>query len=463
MSAREQIRLALLSALLALALVLTPTPKSASAVDELPESSAIAVAGASTGEDDDGTDDGVTVDDAGTADTESHDDASSTLDDVEPIQDADDTATTEDAPEDGLDTASTAPAPEAGGFAHDTVITRDGRLYYLTSSGSVLTGAGWHHVNGTWYYANDESGALHVGWLKKDGHWYWFDPSDGKMATGWRTIGGKHHFFYSSGAMAAGSGWRKFGGSWYYLRSDSSAATGWLKSGGKWYYLDPATRAMAIGWRKVGGSWYYFNGSGAMATGWIKSGNKWYWLGSTGALSTGWFKLDGKWYWQDDNGCAQDEIRVINGVGWAFDSSCVWRTIGNVDQASSTRNRTQESLISHCHSTPSPGAGLCAAWVTNVFVSAGYNHRNLNADEMYDLYCRSSNLADLKPGMIVAVDSHPHTWAGSIWGHVGIYIGNGLIMENVGYIRTSDLGSWLWWYGASHQVRWGWYDNKPLA
>lgn len=106
---------------------------------------------------------------------------------------------------------------------------------------------------------------------------------------------------------------------------------------------------------------------------------------------------------------------------------------------------------------PSPGAGLCAAWVSSVYQAAGCGYPGGNAVDQYYRYCKSSNRADLKPGMIIAVPSHPWTASGKIYGHVGIYIGNGQVRDNIGYIQTSNLDNWISYYSAGGSVvRWGW-------
>jgi cell wall-associated NlpC family hydrolase len=61
--------------------------------------------------------------------------------------------------------------------------------------------------------------------------------------------------------------------------------------------------------------------------------------------------------------------------------------------------------------------------------------------------------------MMVAVRQHNMTSAGSIYGHVGIYIGNGQLMDNIGYIRTMSVYDWINTYNAhaiNCNVRWGW-------
>ena len=131
--------------------------------------------------------------------------------------------------------------------------------------------------------------------------------------------------------------------------------------------------------------------------------------------------------------------------------------------SSSGASGSAARVVSACHSTPSPGYGLCAGWVTNVFVNAGIGYIGGNANDQYNAWCTSSNRANLMPGMIIAVSSHPHTSAGRIYGHVGIYVGNGTVMDNIGYIRSIGVESWISFYGATVTPRWGWFGGIALS
>ena len=126
-------------------------------------------------------------------------------------------------------------------------------------------------------------------------------------------------------------------------------------------------------------------------------------------------------------------------------------------------NDSQKNLISTSEDVPSPGGGLCAMWVSQVFNAAGYDYTGGNANDMYDAWCTSSDKSELKPGMIVAVSTHPHTSAGSIYGHVGIYIGNGMVRDNVGTIREISLDEWIDYYGDTVDVKWGWLNGTDLS
>ena len=93
---------------------------------------------------------------------------------------------------------------------------------------------------------------------------------------------------------------------------------------------------------------------------------------------------------------------------------------------------------------------------------------HVNAKEAYENYCTSSDLNELKVGMVVAIDQHNYSNAGSIHGHIGVYVGDGMIMDNVslnggGYIRTMPVREWIDFYNEhslnGNPVKWGWMDS----
>ena len=72
---------------------------------------------------------------------------------------------------------------------------------------------------------------------------------------------------------------------------------------------------------------------------------------------------------------------------------------------------------------------------------------------MYAAWCNVADMAQVEPGMIVATPSHNLTNDGQIYGHVGIYVGNGKVVDNVGYIRIKALSDWVKAYGGVIPVR----------
>lgn len=113
----------------------------------------------------------------------------------------------------------------------------------------------------------------------------------------------------------------------------------------------------------------------------------------------------------------------------------------------------EKALVSAAYRTPTAGNGYCAAWVSNVYVNAGFPRPGGNACDQYYWYCHSNDLSELRPGMMVAVPTHNHTKAGRIYGHVGIYVGNGIIRENIGIVKDTKLSDWISYYGSS--AKWG--------
>lgn len=133
-------------------------------------------------------------------------------------------------------------------------------------------------------------------------------------------------------------------------------------------------------------------------------------------------------------------------------------------QPTSTMNAGQARVRDSAFRTPATPGGYCAMWVTNVVSNAGYERYSGDACDLYRSYCTSSDLKQLKVGMIIAVSTHPHTYAGSIYGHVGIYIGNGLMRDSMyGYVRQISVKDWIAYYGATVRPKWGWLGNRKLV
>ena len=133
-------------------------------------------------------------------------------------------------------------------------------------------------------------------------------------------------------------------------------------------------------------------------------------------------------------------------------------------QALADANAAQRRIVQAARTTAAAPAGYCAQWVCDVYYNAGYGRFYGDACDLYDRYCTTSDLSKLKVGMIVACSTHPHTSAGSIWGHVGIFVGDGKVLDSVqGSVRTSNLTEWIEYYSATVPVKWGWLGNVNVA
>lgn len=124
----------------------------------------------------------------------------------------------------------------------------------------------------------------------------------------------------------------------------------------------------------------------------------------------------------------------------------------------------QQRVVTWARQTSASGIDLCAEWIERVFAAAGLFYCEVNAQDIYERYCGLTELDQLKVGMVVAVPAHPHSMSGRSLGHVGLYVGDGLVMDCLGgRVRTAPVEAWLTIYGALCEPRWGWLFSIDLA
>lgn len=394
----------------------------------------------------------------------------------------------------------------------------DGSWYLFAEDGKMLTG--WQKADGEWFLLND-SGAMRTGWVLQGETWYYLAGS-GVMATGREEVGGSWYAFGDSGAMK--TGWVPCDDGWVYAQPSGALQTGWLAKGG-WYWLDPEQQGLIVvgiqqiggawykfqddgrmesscwfefedgraahasasgavdyyakydengnvvlkkesgdsfaGWELLGSSWFHFDENGAYDTGWEYINGAWYYFGSDGAMLTGWFKDAGKWYYLASSGAMVTGWHTIDSHYYQFGGDGAMR---EAEPLATTD--IQRQLVAACDVVPTPGPGLCSEWVALVFNRIGQGqllpNNDYDADDMFYAYCGLDDLSELRVGMIIAVPSHAHTYAGSIWGHICIYVGNNTVMDNIGRIRTMPLDEWLSYYTTTYSPKWGWYNGVPL-
>lgn len=124
------------------------------------------------------------------------------------------------------------------------------------------------------------------------------------------------------------------------------------------------------------------------------------------------------------------------------------------------------AIVNAAHQVASPGAGLCQAWVREVYNQAGLGNVYYGtAYEAFQNSCVSTSRDNIPIGAAVY-----GTGSGTFAGHVGIYIGGGMVMDNVGYIKTSTLEEWISWQEQKPTViagvepgwlGWGWQAGSP--
>lgn len=130
----------------------------------------------------------------------------------------------------------------------------------------------------------------------------------------------------------------------------------------------------------------------------------------------------------------------------------------------------QQAVVNQSAITPSPGGGLCLQWVGDVFEAAiGIVVRRPTAFNDWQNTTTYNNY-DIPAGAVVYGTGQNSGGAG----HIGIYIGDGLVRDNqgsyggAGRIVTSSLDQWLSWQtdiidGYTGYLGWGWYGNVNLS
>ena len=126
---------------------------------------------------------------------------------------------------------------------------------------------------------------------------------------------------------------------------------------------------------------------------------------------------------------------------------------------SDVQNRIAEiARNSGSYSIPATG-GLCETWVEAVYRKAGVPINNICcAGKNRSLYAVSKSSADIPLGAMVYNDpavyqSRTNDTCGRNAGHVGIYIGNGQIISNIGGTTIDTVEGWTAYYGFGG---WGW-------
>lgn len=411
----------------------------------------------------------------------------------------------------------------SGSCAHLKGWAASGSHWFYLDETSGLMKTGWVLVNHNWYYL-DLSGAMQTGWLFLDNTWYWLEPS-GLMATGFKLVNGALYHFSQSGSMSTGwfvddgiwycanatgairAGWFYYGSNWYWLDPNNNGAMllGFQTVNGSIYYLDPdsggalecnawifsqdgsAYYACGSGaivltgvkdsvgaiklndaegkpmvgwyWSSAAQTWFYTDSDGVLQHGWQLIGERWYHLDNeSGVMNTGWFRDDdGLWYYLMASGQMATGWNSIDNGEYFFNAAGAW-----VEPERSAHTSSQSQIVGRCYNVPSPGVGLCSEWVSEVFYPVLGSYPNGDACDMFWNWCHSRDISQLKVGMIVAVPTHTHTNAGARWGHIAIYVGNGMVMDNIGYIRTTSLAWWLNYYHTTATPQWGWVLNTPL-
>ena len=133
--------------------------------------------------------------------------------------------------------------------------------------------------------------------------------------------------------------------------------------------------------------------------------------------------------------------------------------IKDLDFSNETVNDTQKKIVAVATNSAKYGisarSGYCQAWVADVYQavtgSRGSAHCALCAADMWAV---SSDWSKIPVGATV------YGYASNPYGHVGIYIGNGMVAHNIGYIKIEPIEDWIKTYKG---FAWGWENNMSLV
>ena len=309
----------------------------------------------------------------------------------------------------------------------------------------------------------DDNGSLVTGWAD-DGRFY--DHATGaRVEEGWVVDGEDRSYLDPERGEFLKDGLHTVAGYSYLFDEAGLVQHGWADVEGAKRCFSPASGFMyANGIFSVDGVRYGFSDDGSVVYGWAGyDGSTYYFDLSTGKMVRGITRIDGDLYWFDSS---TGKMRTS---GVTIYERCVYIiasdgrfTKSTFGQGLDTATAAQKRLASLAWKEPTTPSGWCAMWVHNVFEAYGITDVNGNANDLYYSYCTSSNPADLQMGMIIAVSRHPGTAGGRIYGHIGIYVGNGIVLDSSGEVRIWNVEDWIDSYNGWVTPKWGWYGGRSL-
>ena len=251
-------------------------------------------------------------------------------------------------------------APDNDGYAHDTVYTNDGKIYYvytidgktycINKDGDMTTGYVKVDASATDPSATDPSA------VKLDPGLYYFskegnDPSTDTLGSMlkdcWAQEADENGAWYYLGSdgktknTGEKTGWQQPEEDWYYLKEDGTidtSKTGWVQIENVWMKADKGVAAIQnAGWYQIENRWYMLKNDGTRDTSkvnWQQINGSWYFLKADGSrdtsktgMQTG---INGKTYFLNAEGVPQNGFQIVNGVAYYFDVQAgTARQLGN--------------------------------------------------------------------------------------------------------------------------------------
>lgn len=103
-------------------------------------------------------------------------------------------------------------------------------------------------------------------------------------------------------------------------------------------------------------------------------------------------------------------------------------------------------------------SGYCLGWVNDVYQAAGATvERKDCARCSGNAFSVSNDFSSIPVG--AAIYKYSSTSEGVKYGHVGIYVGNGMVYHNVGYVKADTLQDFI---SGHKEACWGWTSSTPI-
>ena len=328
----------------------------------------------------------------------------------------------------------------------------DSFRYYDPNTGEYLTGL--QTIDGYTYYFYPGSGLALGGLQTIDGKEYYFNPTTKRQMTGIIEITysnntkRKHYFLKEGGKL---SGWATVNGKKYYFSSPQSGAVmlyGKQTIDGKLYCFDEVTGEQLIGVAKANdGFYYYFNEDGGVRNGlqtW--NGNLYFFLEEKSGIMD--YGLDGignaLYYFDKTTGAAVKNKSVTVGhIVYTFGADGKM-TSAKAEDGYANSTRAKLILAGLTYLGQPYALEQESGFSCGFFVKTALSHININVPTSSDqqakavVYNDPNSLIDesqLRVGDVIYWKLHncadPNCKHWQEIHHVGIYIGEGKVLESV--------------------------------
>ena len=335
-------------------------------------------------------------------------------------------------------------------------------------------------ASGQKYYYDKETGARQTGTMILDNAEYYFDPTSGAAATGLKDIDGVYRY-YDLETKQRVFGFQKFNGKIYYLTDKDDGLTHGLVTldDGNTYYFNETTGAARTGYYNINNVRYYFDPkTGASISGvYTATNGKTYGFLAGGGTATGLYEFDGKQYYfyPDSARMAEGLVSVgdklhyftleegmvknreisFAGITYSIDAEGSVTVVGDGVIEQIIRAGIERLGKPYGSDELAPDLGdassyNCSQLVSAVLREAGFDVRTSAYLQYYSLLNDGyeieviTDYSQAKPGDIIyfCIPECKYGDACEFWNelhHVGIYMGDGKILESTEGAREGVL------------------------